>query len=145
MEIINNFISRMNEKMVAWHSRHVSARTCTHARTHTRTHARAYTNICFWLQGCSQTVYDRYRLASDRWGRSSVSLLLYGCTERHAFGCMSNLCGKAWHFSFLQRWHLHVFKWVTYVFLKNALLDQFLVYCVARCGLMVWNLFWFGT
>ena len=31
-------------------------------------------------------------------------------------------------------------NWVTCVFLVNALLDQFLVYYVARCGLMVWNL-----
>jgi len=94
MEIIKNIILRMKEKMVSWHSRHVSARMRTHART--CTHKRKL------LVARLQPLYDRYRLASDRWGRSSVSLLLYGCTERHAFVCMSNLCSKTWHFSFFQ-------------------------------------------
>jgi hypothetical protein len=31
-------------------------------------------------------------------------------------------------------------KWVTYRFLNNAFLDQFMVFCVAFCGLMVWHL-----
>ena len=37
-------------------------------------------------------------------------------------------------------------KWVTYVLLNDAfLIDQFLVFYVALCGLMVWDLFWLRT
>jgi hypothetical protein len=43
--------------------------------------------------GCSLTACGRCRLASGRWGR--MVGLLYGCTERHTFYCISNMCGRA--------------------------------------------------
>jgi len=46
------------------------------------------------------TACGRCRLASGKWGR--LVGLLYGCTEQHAFGCISNLCGRACYSSFLQ-------------------------------------------
>jgi len=45
------------------------------------------------------TTSGRCRLAFGRWGR--LVGFLYYCTERLAFGCISNLCGRAWQFSFL--------------------------------------------
>jgi hypothetical protein len=66
-------------------------------------------------------------IAFGRWGR--LVGLLYSCTERHAFGCISNLCGRAWHLLLFSRGNTCKFrKWVASVFLYNVFLDQFLWY-----------------
>ena len=93
-----------------------------------------------WWDDCSLTACGRRRLAYGYYGR--LVGLLYGCTERHVAGCISNLCGRAWHSSFIQRWYVH---FLMSFFLDNAFLDQFLVFCVALCGLIFWNLFTFRT
>jgi hypothetical protein len=43
-------------------------------------------------------------------GETKMVGLLYGCTERHAFGCILNLCGRAWHFSFLRSKYTCLFR-----------------------------------
>ena len=55
--------------------------------------------------------------------------------EQHAVGCIANLCGRAWPFSFLQGCFP---EWVTYVFPDNAFLDdKFLVFCILCSTLCV--------
>jgi len=88
---------------------------------------------------CSLTACGRCRIASGRWGRL-VGENLYSCTERHTFRCISNLCGRAWHIHLFSRGDTCIFpKWVTCAFFNNAFLDEFLVFCVELCGLMVWK------
>ena len=64
--------------------------------------------IIIFNEMTAQTACGKCRLASGRWGR--LVGFLYGCTEWHVFGCISNLCGRAWHFSLLQKWHSHFSK-----------------------------------
>jgi len=63
----------------------------------------------FYLKwdGCSLEARGRCHSAFGRWGR--LVGLLCGCTERHAFGCISDPYSRTLHFSFLRR-HLHFSK-----------------------------------
>jgi hypothetical protein len=84
-------------------------------------------NNRFFVDG--MTACGRCRPAFGSGGR--LVGLLYGCTERYAFGFILNCAAEHTIYLFSK-------GILSYVYFDNAFLDQFLlVFCVALCRLIV--------